>query len=80
MPRGPRGERHPPISSPNAAHIIRIATREIQETVRHYAVATAPGSKLGLARAQTMTPERRTQVAKLARAKISERLTKASLA
>jgi hypothetical protein len=64
MPKGPKGEKRPADVIGAAIMVARIATGEAEETAREDPAGTAPGSKGGVARAQTMTPERRTQVAK----------------
>jgi len=72
MPRGPKGEKRPADVVANAVHIMRIATGEIEDTTpategKEY--ARKGGLKGGKARADSMTPERRKEIAKQAAAK-----------
>lgn len=73
MPKGPKGEKRPVDVVANAVHVMRIATGEIDESIPpddgkdpH---AKALGAKGGRARANTMTPERRAEIARKAAAK-----------
>ena len=63
MPTGPNGEKRPADTLANALHVARIATGEAEETYVN-AGQSAGGRKGGKARAQTMTPERRRDIAK----------------
>lgn len=72
MPKGPRGERRPADVVGNAVLIARIATGEVADTSEDDGkdkAAQAMGRKGGKARAASMTPERRTEIAKTAVAK-----------
>jgi hypothetical protein len=72
MPRGPKGEKRPADVIGNAVHVMRIATGEIEETIPDDGkdpAAKALGKKGGAARAKSMTPERRAEIAKKAAAK-----------
>jgi hypothetical protein len=72
MPRGPKGERRPADVIGNAVHVMRVLTGEIEDTIPDDGkdpAAVALGKKGGAARAKSMTPERRTKVAKKAAAK-----------
>lgn len=69
MPRGPKGERHPADVIGNAVEVMRIAIGEEIEDLPDDgkdAAAKALGTKGGAARAKAMTPERRTEIAKIA--------------
>ena len=71
MPRGPKGEKRPADVIGNAVHVMRIATGEIEETIPDDGkdpAAKALGKKGGAARAKSMTPQRRTEIAKKAAA------------
>ncbi len=72
MPRGPKGEKRPADVIGNAVHVMRIATGEIDDTVPDDGkdkAAQALGRKGGQKRAESMTPERRAEVARKAAAK-----------
>jgi hypothetical protein len=72
MPKGPQGQKRPADVVGNAVHVMRIATGEIDETVNDDGkdpAAKAMGKKGGAARAASMTPERRAEIAKAAAAK-----------
>ena len=76
MPRGPKGEKRPADVIGNAVHVMRVLTGEIEETVHDDGkdpAAKALGKKGGAARARSMTPERRAEIAKKAAAKRWER-------
>lgn len=70
MPKGPKGEKRPADVIGNAVHVMRIATGEIDETAPvddgKDPAAKALGKKGGAARAASMTPERRAEIAKAA--------------
>lgn len=69
MPKGPNGEKRPADAVGLAVMIGRIATGEIEDD-RPVASAAAQLGKLGgKARAASMTPERRAEIAKAAAAK-----------
>ncbi len=73
MPKGPQGQKRPADVVGAAVHIMRIATGEIDETAPvedgKDPAAKALGKKGGAARAASMTPERRAEIAKKAAAK-----------
>jgi hypothetical protein len=70
MPKGPRGEKRPADVIGNAVKVMRIATGEEAEEVDSAKSAAAElGSRGGKARAATMTPERRAEIARKAAAK-----------
>ena len=72
MPKGPQGQKRPADVIGNAVHVMRIATGEIDDTVPDDGkdpAAKALGKKGGAARAASMTPERRAEIAKKAAAK-----------
>jgi hypothetical protein len=72
MPRGPKGEKRPADVIGNAVHVMRVLTRETEETIPDDGkdpAAKALGKKGGVARAKRMTPERRAEIAKKAAAK-----------
>ena len=67
MPRGPKGEKRPADVVGNAVHVMRIATGEIEEAQSgRNEAARARGQKGGLARAETLNPSRRTEIARKA--------------
>jgi hypothetical protein len=70
VPRGPKGEKRPADVIGNAVKVMRIATGEETETFPvddgKDSAATAMGRKGGRARAATMTPERRVEIARKA--------------
>jgi hypothetical protein len=68
MPRGPKGEKRPADVIGNAVHVMRVATGEIPETTpdagKEY--ARKGGLKGGRNRAESLTPERRREIASAA--------------
>jgi hypothetical protein len=70
MPRGPKGEKRPADVVGAAIMVAKIATGEIIETVEpddgKDPAAKAMGRKGGKARAASMTPERRAEIARRA--------------
>lgn len=70
MPRGPEGEKRPADVIGNAVKVMRIATREEPEDYGSDdgkdPAAKALGKKGGAARAKSMTPERRKEIARTA--------------
>ncbi|MDD9989765.1 MAG: hypothetical protein OXQ31_26090 [Spirochaetaceae bacterium] len=63
---GPNGEKRPGDPIANAVHIAKIATGEIEETYVHdgkHPGRRAAGQKGGAARAESLTPERRREIA-----------------
>jgi hypothetical protein len=72
MPTGPKGEKRPADVIGNAVHVMRVLTGEIEDTILDDGkdpAAKALGKKGGAARAKSMTPERRAEIAKKAAAK-----------
>jgi hypothetical protein len=63
MPRGPKGEKRPADVIGNAVHVMRIATGEVEDNPapEH---ARKGGLAGGKARAKSLSPERRRQIAK----------------
>jgi hypothetical protein len=69
MPRGPKGEKRPADVIGNAVHVMRVLIGEIEDTIPNDGkdpAAKALGKKSGTARAKSMTPKRRAEVAKKA--------------
>lgn len=68
MPRGPKGEKRPADVIGNAVHVMKIATGEIEDTVddKPKSAAAELGSRGGRKRAETMSPERRAEIARKA--------------
>ncbi|MGH1483446.1 MAG: RNA-binding protein [Geminicoccales bacterium] len=72
MPKGPKGEKRPADVIGNAVKVMRIATSEEEEALDDEGknkAAVALGRKGGKARAEKMTAERRSEIAKRAAAK-----------
>ncbi len=72
MPKGPQGQKRPADVVGNAVHVMRIATGETEDAVPEDGkdpAAKALGKKGGVARAKSMTPGRRAEIAKKAAAK-----------
>lgn len=72
MPKGPDGQKRKADVIGNAVLIARIATGEIEDAIPDDGkdkAAQALGKKGGAARAKSMTPERRAEIAKKAAAK-----------
>jgi hypothetical protein len=72
MPTGPKGEKRPADAIGLAVRIARIATGEDADDVPDDGkdpAAKALGKKGGAARAKSMSPERRAEIAKAAAAK-----------
>ena len=70
MPTGPKGQKRPVDVIGNAVHIMKIATGEVEETPPmddgKDPAAKSLGARGGAARAKSMTPERRAEIAKKA--------------
>ncbi len=69
MPKGPKGERRPADVIGNAVKVMRIATGEESDDVPDDGknkAAQALGKMGGAARAKSMSPERRAEIAKKA--------------
>lgn len=72
MPKGPKGEKRPADVIGNAVLIGRIATGEVEDTPKDDGkdkAAQELGRKGGKARADSMTSERRAEIARKAAAK-----------
>jgi len=72
MPKGPKGEKRPADVIGNAVKVMRIATGEEEEDMDDDGknkAAVALGKKGGKARAEKMTAEQRSEIAKKAAAK-----------
>jgi hypothetical protein len=73
MPTGPKGEKRPAEVIGNAVKVMRIATGEVEEGAPvddgKDPNAKALGKKGGAARAKSLTPERKAEIAKKAAAK-----------
>lgn len=70
MPKGPRGEKRPADAISRAVMIAKIATGEEEDTRADVSSAAAQlGSLGGKKRAETMSAERRAEIAKAAAAK-----------
>ncbi len=70
MPKGPNGEKRPADAIGLAVMIGKIATGEIEdERVSLSSAAAEMGRKGGKARAESMTPERRAEIARKAAVK-----------
>ena len=67
MPRGPKGEKRPADVIGNAVHVMRIATGEIEEGGNTETKAAAVlGKRGGKARAASLTPKQRSEIARIA--------------
>ena len=70
MPKGPRGEKRPADVIGRAIHVTKIAAGEIEDERDPVRTAAAElGSRGGKKRAENMTAERRSEIAKMAAAK-----------
>ena len=72
MPKGPQGQKRPADTVANAIRVAKILTGEIEEDMGDSGKdkgAQALGKKGGAARAASMTPERRAEIARKAAAK-----------
>ena len=72
MPRGPHGQKRPADVVGNAVKVMRIATGEEEEEYEDDGkdpAAKALGAKGGKARAEKLTPKRRSEIARKAAAK-----------
>ncbi len=73
MPKGPKGEKRPADVVSNAVHVMRIATREIEEKTPDsskdpaaVALGRRGGLKGGRARAESLSKEKRSAIARQA--------------
>ena len=72
MPKGPQGQKRPADVVGNAVRIMEIATGQREEEIEDDGkdpAAKALGAKGGKARAEKLTPERRSEIARKAAAK-----------
>ena len=69
MPKGPNGQKRPADVIGNAVRIARIATGEEAEDQAASSAAAELGRKGGRKRAESLTPERRAEIARKAAAK-----------
>lgn len=69
MPKGPKGQKRPADVIGAAVMVARIATGEVEDTgLKGKEYASKGGKKGGKARAKTLTPEQRSEIASLAAA------------
>jgi hypothetical protein len=68
MPRGPKGEKRPADVIGNAVHVMRIATGEAHEELGKAPKRAKGGKKGGKARAASLTPQQRSEIAQAAAA------------
>lgn len=66
MPKGPQGQKRPADVIGNAVHIARIATGEIEDTKLKQPAKRKSGLAGSKARAEKMTPEERSEIARKA--------------
>ncbi|MEM7547694.1 MAG: RNA-binding protein [Pseudomonadota bacterium] len=68
MPKGPQGQKRPADVIGNAVHIAKIATGEIEETTLKQPAKRKSGVAGAKARAQSLTAEERSEIARKAAA------------
>lgn len=68
MPRGPKGEKRPADVIGNAVHVMRIATGEAAEDFGATPNRAKGGRKGGKARARSLSPQERSEIARTAAA------------
>ena len=68
MPKGPQGQRRPADVIGNAVHIARIATGEVEDLKLDQPAKRKGGLAGASARAHSLSPARRTEIAKAAAA------------
>ena len=69
MPKGPKGQKRPADVASNAVHVMRVLTGEADDEALDDGkdkAAQSMGRKGGAARAASMTPERRAEIARKA--------------
>jgi hypothetical protein len=66
MPKGPQGQQRPADIIGNAVHIAKIATGEIEETSLKQPAKRKSGLAGAKARAEKLTAEERSEIAKIA--------------
>lgn len=64
MPRGPKGEKRPADVNARAVMVGRIATGEIEEKPKEPSGKVRSGKAGAKARAEKLTPEKRSEIAK----------------
>jgi len=73
MPTGPKGQKRPADVVSNAVHVMKVLTGEAEDTAPaddgKNKAAQEMGRKGGAARAKSMTPEQRSEIARKAAAK-----------
>jgi hypothetical protein len=68
MPRGPKGEKRPADVIGNAVHVMQIATGEEEEDLGKAPNRAKGGRKGGKARARSLSPQERSEIARTAAA------------
>lgn len=68
MPNGPHGEKRPADAIGAAITVAKIATGEIEESTRYSSAAAALGSRGGKKRAENLSADRRSEIARKAAA------------
>lgn len=66
MPKGPQGQKRPADVTKNAVLVMKIATGEVEEKTSKAPGRAAGGKKGGKARADSLTPEQRKNIARTA--------------
>lgn len=66
MPKGPQGQKRPADAIGNAVRIAKIATGEIEESPDGKDYARKGGKVGGNARAKSLTPKQRSEIARVA--------------
>lgn len=66
MPKGPHGEKRPADANACAVTVGKIATRQIEDTRHAPSRKAHGGQKGGKARAERLTPERRSEIGRKA--------------
>lgn len=65
MPTGPKGQKRPADVTGNAVHIMKVLTGEAEESTPLKS-ASKGGKRGGKARAKALTPEQRSEIARIA--------------
>ncbi len=68
MPKGPQGQKRPADVIGNAVHVAKIATGEIEDTKLKQPAKRKSGLAGAKGRAKVLTPERRTEIGRIAAA------------
>jgi hypothetical protein len=66
MPKGPQGQKRPANVVGAAIKVAKIATGEIEEDLKDKEYARKGGLKGGKARSKKLTPEKRSEIARIA--------------